>query len=96
MGDEHAYGGGSERSRQRVSTSSGVVGGRGSVSVVSASAGATGGADSGESGDDASNYPYPAYEENSQIVYQGYLYKLVRNPVLLLVHSASSNIRVKF
>ena len=35
------------------------------------------GHDSGESGDDASNYPYP-YEENSQIVYQGYLYKQVR------------------
>merc|ERR1719481_1226668 len=31
--------------------------------------------DSGES-DDASNYQYQAYKENSQIIYQGFLWKL--------------------
>ena len=55
----------------------GGVGGR----VSQVGGGGAMGHDSGESGDDASNYPYP-YEENSQIVYQGYLYKQVRTYIV--------------
>jgi len=56
-----------------LASSGGRGGGGGPAGAIGGPAGMVNAADSGESGDDASNYPYPP--EESQIVYQGYLYK---------------------